>query len=99
MLGIGKGSTPSAVLGECERSPLIFTYLKHPVKFWQKVIKLGEEKLVYKAYKLQLQLIDRKVDCLSAKLNLNLYENGFWHVWVSQRVGKDHSSLVFSRQE
>ena len=87
VLGVGKCSIPSAVLGECGRSPLICTYLKRPIKFWLKILKLEEEKLMYKAYKLQLQLVDRNVVCWSARIKLILYEYGFGHVWLSQGVG------------
>ena len=82
MVSVRKCSIPRVVLGECGRSPLICTYLKRRVKSWRKASKLGEETLVYKAYKLQLQLIDRKVDCWSAKTKLILYEYGFGHVWL-----------------
>ena len=82
MLSEGKFSIPSGVFGECGRSPLICTYLKRRVKSWRKVLKLGEETLVYKAYKLQRQLIDSKVDCWSGNSKLILYEYGFGDVWL-----------------
>ena len=49
MLGVGKCYIPSADLGECGRPPFICTYLKRPVKFRLKYLKLGEDKLVYKS--------------------------------------------------
>ena len=89
VLGVGKCSISSTVVGEYRRSPLICTYLKRPVKFWLKILKLGEDKFVYKAYRLQLQLVGRNVDCWSTRIKLILYENGFGNVLLSQGVGND----------
>ena len=91
MLSIGKFSIPSGVLGESGRSPLICTYLKRRVKSWRNVLKLREETLVYKAYKLQLQLIDSKVDCWSGLskffMNMAMEMSGF-----DRGVRNDNSS-------
>ena len=96
---MGKCSIPIAVLGECGRSPLICAYLRRPIKFWLKILKLEEDKLIYKAYKLQLQLDDKDVDCRSARFKLILYEYGFGHVWLSQGVdNKQQLIRIFQKR-
>ena len=63
VLGVGKCSILNAILGERGRFPLICAYLKRLIIFWLKIVNLEEENLIYKAYKLQLRLDDRSVDC------------------------------------
>jgi hypothetical protein len=88
------------VYGELGRMPLINLRYCRIVKYWLKILKSTEQRIikqVYIAQKLHMESNDTIVNWVSLLRDL-LYRNGFGYVWLNQGVENEELFLVVFKQ-
>ena len=82
------------VYGDSGRFPLYINARLRSVKYWLKILRMEENRLPHRVYKMMMSNIDRSVNW-AANMRTFLIENGFENVWNRQQVDNE---TVFLRQ-
>ena len=83
----------SAVLGDCARYPMYIETFKRAIKFWLKIQKMPNCRIVKKCYK--MMLIEDEYGKINWVTNVRkcLQSNGFGYVWTNQGVHNEYKFI------
>ena len=81
------------VYGETGRYPIYINSMINCVRYWLKIIKMSNERLPQKAYRMLYELDANGKTNWASGIKNKLYEVGFGFVWVNQGVGDDRQFL------
>ena len=86
LLNVSKSACNDAILGDCGRYPLYINTYKRCLKFWLRILKLPEYRLVKLSYEMLKHYDSVGHTNWVTYLRRNLYSNGFGYIWQSQSV-------------
>ena len=97
-LGVDMRTPNDLVYGELGRYPIYINSNVRCIRYWLKLVSMGENRLPSKAYRMLLSLDERgKVNWVS-NIRRVLCTNGFAFVWENQGVGHVSSFLKVFKQ-
>ena len=97
-LGVDSRTPNDLVYGETNRYPIVLNCILRGMRYWLKLIKMGQSRLPYRSYKMLLNLDNRGKNNWVSQVRLKLFQYGFGHVWVNQGVQNDKQFLYLFRQ-
>ena len=89
-LGVNSPVNNAVALGGCRRLPLCVTYITNCIKYWCKLLCLGDNRYPKQCYKM-LKSTDEagRQNWVSRSRNL-LFQYGFGYVWIAQELGNEN---------
>ena len=87
LLNVSPCTPNDMAYGETGRYPLYVQARANCIRYWQRLVRMEDERLPHKAYKMLLLLHDSGKDCWATNIRSELYRNGFGLVWENQSVG------------
>ena len=94
ILGVNSRTSNVAVLGELGRYPLSVEHSHRCIKYWLKILEMGDDRYPFKCYKMLFDLdINGRITWATCIKNL-LNNLGFGEVWLSQGVGNTQVFLL-----
>ena len=83
---VNQKTVNAAVLGDCGRFPMFIKAAQRCVKYWCKILKMPDSRLVKKSY-----LMLKNLDCIGQRnwasdIRKLLCENGFGYIWFDQQI-------------
>ena len=81
----------AGVRGDCGRFPMFIGAAKRAVKYWCKITKMGDHRLVKKAYNMQKFLDNTGQTNWCSGIRKLLCSNGFGYIWYNQSVLNERS--------
>ena len=86
-LGIPKGSSDVAALGECGRYPLFVKYNLRCISYWCKILQMESHRYPKQCYNMLVELDNAGRCNWATHVKSLLFKFGFGVVWLSQEVG------------
>ena len=90
---VNKRTTNAAVLGNCGRHPMYILTVKRVVKYWCKILKLSDDRLVKKCYYILIALSERGKNNWVSNVKLWLFSNRMRYVLENQCVPNERSFI------
>ena len=81
------------VYGELGAYPLHVLAHKACIRYWLRLLKLGEDRLPKVAYEASVNLAEQGKECWAGRVRDLLMRHGFGEVWVNQGVGQEKKFL------
>lgn len=78
-----------AVLGDCGRHPLFIIAVKRCLKYWLKILKMQDHRLVKKCYLMLVHMEELGYTNWVSDIKILLTRNGFGYVWHEQYIAND----------
>ena len=86
------------VLGECGRLPLCITYMSNCVKYWLRLLRMGNHRYPKQCYLMLKRLDDVGRKTWASSIQSLLYRFGFGYAWLAQEVGNEMNLLSLFKQ-
>ena len=83
---VGIKSCNTAIIGDCGRYPLYIETMRRCVKYWIRILKLPENRLVKKCYNMMKYFDDLGFNNWATEIKILLQTNGFGYIWESHVV-------------
>ena len=91
--------TPNDLIySELNRYPVVINSILSCIRYWTRLLEMGEWRIPKKAYIMLKTLDERDKKTWVTNIRLCLYENGFGYVWESQGVGNTKMFLRTFKQ-
>ena len=97
-LGVPVRTPNKMVYGDLGRFPLFINSYISCIKYWFRLLEMGNDRLPKTAYEMLLRLDRNGKDCWVSKIREILCETGFNFVWLQQGVGDKNSFLRSFKQ-
>ena len=97
-LGVPVRTPNKMVYGDLGRFPLFINSYISCIKYWFRLLEMGNDRLPKTAYEMLLCLDRNGKDCWVSKIREILCETGFNFVWLQQGVGDKNSFLRSFKQ-
>ena len=89
-LGVNSSVNNVVALGECGRLPLCVTYITNCIKYWCKLLCMGNHRYPKNCYKMLKSLDEAGRHTWAANVSSLLYTYGFGFAWISQEIGNEN---------
>ena len=97
-LGVDRRTPNDLIYGETNRYSIVINSIIRCIKFWLKLVCMGEDRLPHKAYNMLMHLDARGKQTWVTKVKTCLFEYGYGHVWLNQGVGDIQMFICNFRQ-
>jgi hypothetical protein len=87
MLGVNRRTPNDLVYGEFNRHPIVINCVINTIRYWLKILNMGNNRLPKKAYMMIKTLDERGKETWATNVRLCLFRYGFGYVWLNQGVG------------
>lgn len=94
ILGVGKSTINSMVIGECGRFPLALTYQRKFIRYYIKIINMDYHRLPKRCFFYLVSISERTRGTWAVQVKNFLYEYGFFDVWESHEIGNPRIFLM-----
>ena len=88
-LGVNSSVNNVVALGECGRLPLCVTYITNCIKYWCRLLCMGNHKYPKNCYKMLKSLDEAGRQNWVSKVRHLLFQYGFGYVWIAQEFGNE----------
>ena len=88
-LGVNSSVNNAVALGECGRLPLCVTYITNCIKYWCKLLCMGNHRYPKNCYKMLKSLYEAGRNTWASNVRSLLYMYGFGYAWIAQEIGNE----------
>ena len=89
-LGVNSSVNNVVALGECGRLPLCVTYITNCIKYWCRLLCMGNHRYPKNCYKMLKSLDEAGRQNWVSKVRHLLFQYGFGYVWIAQEFGNEN---------
>ena len=90
---VGIKSCNTVIIGDCGRYPLYIETIRRCVKYWIRILKLPENRLVKICYNVMKYFDDLGFNNWVTEIKILLQTNGFGYIWESH-VAENESTII-----